>query len=63
MVKRHISMYNDTLINTIVKFEGFNKKLINIFVRKKPPPLKEIASWIYPMYKYNVRIRDMFCGL
>lgn len=56
-------MYNDTLINTIVKFEGFNKKLINIFVRKKPPPLKEIASWIYPMYKCNVRIRDMFCGL
>lgn len=44
MVKRHISMYNDTLINTIVKFEGFNKKLINIFVRKKATPLKEIAS-------------------
>ena len=37
MVKRYISMYNDTLINTIVKFEGFNKKLINIFVRKSHP--------------------------
>ncbi|KZD68503.1 hypothetical protein B4088_1720 [Bacillus cereus] len=36
MVKGHLSMYDDTLINTIVKLEVFNKKLINIFVRKKP---------------------------
>lgn len=43
MVKRHISMYNDTLINTIVKFEGFNKA-DKYFCKKKATPLKEIAS-------------------
>lgn len=44
MVKGHLSMYNDTLINTIVKLEVFNKKLINSFYKKKATPLKEIAS-------------------
>ncbi len=44
MVKGNLSMYNDTLINTIVKLEVFNKKLINSFCKKKATPLKEIAS-------------------
>lgn len=44
MVKGHLGMYNETLINTIVKLEGFNKKLINSFCKKKSTTLKEIAS-------------------
>ncbi len=44
MVKGNLSMYNDTIINTIVKLEIFNKKLINSFCKKKATPLKEIAS-------------------
>jgi len=56
-------MYNDTLINTGVKLEGFNNKLINRFCKKKATPLKEVALCIHPMNKYNVQIRDIFCGL
>jgi len=37
-------MYNGTLINTIVKLEGFNIKLMNSFGKKKAISLKEIAS-------------------
>ncbi len=44
MVKGNLRMYNDTQINTIVKLEVFNKKLINSFCKKKATPLKEIAS-------------------
>lgn len=44
MVKGNLCMYNDTQINTIVKLEVFNKKLINSFCKKKATPLKEIAS-------------------
>lgn len=44
MVKGHLSMYNDTLINMIFKLEGFNKKLINSFCKKKAISLKETAS-------------------
>ncbi len=44
MVKGHLSMFNDTLLNTIVKLEVFNKKLINSFCKKKATRLKEIAS-------------------
>ncbi len=44
MVKGNLSMYNDTLINTIVKLEGVNKKRIDSFCKKKATPLKEIAS-------------------
>ncbi len=40
MVKRYISMYNDTLINTIVKFEGFNKKADKYFCKKKSHPFE-----------------------
>jgi len=29
MVKSHIGIYNNTLINTAVKLEGFNNRLIN----------------------------------
>lgn len=43
MVKGHLSMYNRTLINTAVKLEGFNNKLINSFCKKKATSLKEIA--------------------
>lgn len=62
-------MYNDTLINTGVKLEGFNNELMNRFCKKKAIPLKEVALCIHPlnkcinMNKYNVQIRDIFCGL
>lgn len=44
MVKGHLSMYNETLISTIVKLEGFKEKLINSFCKKKATSLKKVAS-------------------
>ena len=59
MVKRYISMYNDTLINTIVKFGGFNKKLINIFVRKSHP--FERDSFMDPILCISIMFEYVIC--